>query len=31
MQEGEVKRFNESNVGSAPSAGGIYAIYAETA
>jgi hypothetical protein len=31
MQEGEVQRFNESNVDSAPREGGIYAIYDETA
>ena len=31
MREGEVKLFNSSNFGSALEAGGIYAIYDETA
>jgi hypothetical protein len=31
MREGDVKPFNESNVDLAPTAGGIYAIYDETA
>ncbi|WP_354634961.1 GIY-YIG nuclease family protein [Planktothricoides raciborskii] len=31
MREGEVRQFTSSNVDSAPDAGGIYAIYDETA
>jgi len=31
MREGEIKRFNSSNVDSASDAGGIYCIYDETA